>query len=239
MSLFQGKVALITGASQGFGAALALELAAKGVHILALSKNTQKLEHLDDQIQAIGGNATLIPCDLQEMDQFPYLAQKIYERFGKLDIFIGNAAILGPLKPFQQILPAEFDAVMNINFFAHNKLLQLCDPLLRKAKNPRVILVSSRVVQIHPAFWGAYTVSKAALEAMAGVYAAETKETNLRINIVDPGVMRTTLRAEAFPGENPELLILPETKAKHIWPLLEESCSFHGQLLRITESGLE
>jgi len=204
------KIALVTGATRGIGAAVAKRFAAEGAHIIAIGRRQADLERLDDEIQALGGTATLIQLDLQEFPKIEILAQNIAEKFGKLDILIGNAGILGEITPMPHTSPAEWDKVIAVNLTANFHLIRCFDALLRRAENPRAMFVTSGVTSGVHAYWGAYAVSKAALEEMVETYAAENVKTNLRVNLIDPKATRTRMRAQAFPGEDPDTLTPPE-----------------------------
>ncbi len=215
-----GKTALVTGASRGIGRAAALAFAKAGAHVLALARTSGGLEELDDEIRAAGGAASLIPMDLTEGDGIEQLAGALAGRFEKLDILIANAATLGELAPLPDIDPRVWNATLNLNVTANWRLLRALDPLLRKSDNARVVFLTSRVGgELARPFWGAYAVSKAALEMLAMTYAEETKNAGVSVTIIDPGAMRTKMRAQAMPGEDPETLPKPE----EITPLLYEA----------------
>lgn len=204
----EGRIALITGASRGIGAAVAKRYAAEGAHVVLVARTPGGLEEIDDEIQALGGSATLVPFDLVEFDKIDELGGRLYERFGKLDILVGNAAILGDITPLHHMKPQLWDKVMAVNVTANWRLIRSMDPLLRKSDAGRAIFVTSGVTRAAFAYWGPYSITKAALEMMAYTYAAETQKTDIKVNVIDPGVVRTEMRAQAFPGEDP--LSLPE-----------------------------
>lgn len=206
----KGKVALITGASRGIGAAAAKRLAAEGAHVVLAARTVGGLEEVDDAVTAMGGSATLVPIDLRQMEMVDALGAQVYERFGRLDILVGNAAILGSLSPLAHASPSEVEDVFTINTIANYRLLRACDPLLRRAPAGRVIMVTSGAAAAPIAYWGPYASSKAALEHLTLTYAAEVKQTNIRVNLLDPGAVRTRMRAKAFPGEDPNSLPAPE-----------------------------
>jgi NAD(P)-dependent dehydrogenase (short-subunit alcohol dehydrogenase family) len=210
----QGRIALITGASRGLGAAVATAFAKQGAHVILLARGIKGLEETDDKIQAAGGKATLIPFDLSKTDSIAAIGQAIAEKFGKLDILVGNAAILGALSPVAHSDPKIWKQVFDINFFANVHLVRALDPLLRTSDAGRVIFTTSGAARANGPYWGPYAASKAALESMAAAYGAEVAYSPLRVHVVDPGVLRTELRAEAFPGENPDTLPSPETAAE-------------------------
>lgn len=211
---FKGKVALITGASRGIGAAAAKRLAAEGAHVVLAARTVGGLEEVDDAVKALGGTATLVPIDLRQMEMVDALGAQVYERFGRLDILVGNAAILGSLSPLAHASPSEVEDVFTVNTIANYRLLRACDPLLRRAPAGRVIMVTSGAAAAPIAYWGPYASSKAALEHLTLTYAAEVKQTNIRVNLLDPGAVRTRMRAKAFPGEDPNSLPTPEAVAE-------------------------
>jgi len=206
-----GRVALVTGASRGIGAAVAKAFAAEGAHVVLLARTVGALEEVDDAIQAAGGKATLLPLDLAKADQISGIGPVIAERFKRLDIFVGNAAVLGPLSPVALSEPKPWENVFKVNFLANYHLIRTLDPLLRGSDAGRAIFVTTGAVGAHMPFWGAYAASKAALEEMAATYATEVAYSNLKVNIIDPGVVRTEMRAEAFPAEDPLSLPPPES----------------------------
>jgi NAD(P)-dependent dehydrogenase (short-subunit alcohol dehydrogenase family) len=224
-----GRVALITGASRGIGAAVALAYAQAGAHVILIGRKQKTLEQLDNTIRAQGGTATLMPLDLLDFARVDALGPAIAEKFGKLDIFVGNAGMLGPLTPVPHINHFEWDRVIGLNLSANFRLIRTLDPLLRASDAGRVIFVTSGVAMGDHAYWGAYAASKAGLESLARTYAAETEQTNLRVNILDPGRIRTQMRAEAFPGENPETLPPPETLIPVFLSLADPALTRHGQ----------
>lgn len=229
-----GKIALITGASKGIGVAVAKAYAKAGAHVVLVARNKSALEKIDDEIQALGGQATLMPLDLMKLDDLDKMGPALYERFGKLDIFVGNAGMLGTLGPLVQISNREFQHVMDTNLSANFRLIKTLDPLLQKSEAGRVIFVSTSAGVVKGrAYWGTYSVSKAALESMARVYAAENAQTNLRINIVNPGAVRTDMRASAVPGEDPMTLPAPEDVASTFLDLASSTCTQHGQTIQV------
>lgn len=204
------KIALITGATSGIGYSVAKRFAAERAHVIACGRNNARLEKLDDEIKSIGGTATLVNIDLQETAKIELLAQSIFQRFGKLDILVGNAGILGELSPVAHINPKDWDKVIAINLTSNFHLIRCFDALLKLSESPRAMFVSSGVTNAAYAYWGAYAVSKSALEKMVETYAAENAKNSIRINIIDPGAVRTRMRASAFPGEDPETLPHPD-----------------------------
>jgi NAD(P)-dependent dehydrogenase (short-subunit alcohol dehydrogenase family) len=207
----EGRVALVTGASRGLGAAVAEAYAKEGAHVVLLARTVKGLEAVDDRIQSAGGKATLIPFDLGQTDHIASIGPALADKFGRLDIFVGNAAILGALSPVAHSDPKVWQNVFKINVFANYHLIRALDPILRAGDAGRAIFVTSGAARSESPYWGAYAASKAALESMVTSYASEVAYSPLRVNILDPGVLRTEMRAEAYPGENPDTLPLPET----------------------------
>lgn len=229
---FEGRIALVTGASRGIGRALALALGAAGAHVIALSRTSGALEELDDDIRAAGGQpATLVPVDLKDMPALDRLGHSIHERWGRLDLLVGNAGLLGPLSPMSHIDPKVFDDVMAVNVTANWRLLRSLDPLLRASEAGRAVFLSSSASQKSRPFWGLYATSKAALEMIVRTYAAEVAHTAVKANLVNPGAMRTKMRAQAMPGEDPETLPPPEEVVPPILDLLlAPDCTVSGVL---------
>ncbi len=206
-----GKTALVTGASRGIGRAVALGLAKAGAHVLAVARTTGGLEELDDEIRAAGGVCSLINFDLVEGDGIERLPEALGGRFEKIDILFANAAALGELGPLVDVDPKIWNHVFALNLTANWRLLRALDPLLRKSDDARVLFMTSRVGGEHArAHWGPYGVSKAALEHLAETYAMENEQTSISVGVIDPGAMRTGMRASAMPGEDPETLPAPD-----------------------------
>jgi NAD(P)-dependent dehydrogenase (short-subunit alcohol dehydrogenase family) len=209
-----GKLALVTGASRGIGAATAEELAKAGAHVILVARAAKALEEVEERIHAAGGSATIAPLDLTDGESIGKLAGAIAERWDKLDVLVLNAAMLGSLTPVQDIDPKEYSRLLSLNLLAPQALIAAFDPLLRKADRADVVGLTSSVGAEPRAFWGAYGSSKAALETLLGAYADETGFTNrIKVHIVDPGATRTRMRALAFPGEEPESVKPPEVVA--------------------------
>ena len=213
------RIALITGASRGIGHATALALAREGAHVVAVARTVGGLEELDDAIKAIGGTATLVPLDLKDYEGIDRLGASLHERFGRLDVLVANAGILGSLSPMSHVEPKVFDDVMAVNVTANYRLIRSLDPLLQKSAAGRAVFLTSGAAWTPIAYWGPYSVSKAAVELMARIYAAETATTPLRVNIFNPGPIRTRMRAAAMPGEDPMTLDTPENVAEKILDL--------------------
>ena len=213
----EGKLALVTGASRGIGAATAEELAAAGAHVILVARTASALEQVEDRIHEAGGSATIAPLDLTQGDSIGKLASAIVERWEKLDVLVLNAAMLGSLTRVQDIDPKEYSRVISLNLLANQALIAAFDPLLKRAERADVVALTSSVGSQPRAFWGAYGSSKAALEALLGTYADETSYLGrLRVHVVDPGATRTRMRQLAFPGEDPESLKPPEAVARAI-----------------------
>lgn len=230
-----GRLALVTGASRGLGRAVALAYAEAGAHVIATARTTGALEELDDEIKGKGGTATLLTLDLRKGDSIDALGPTIYQRWGKLDVLVLNAAILGPLSPLPHITADSWQMVMDINLNANWRLLRTLDPVLKRSDAGRVIAVSSGAAEGTYAYWGPYAVSKAGLEALAKTYAAECENTQVRVAIVNPGAMRTAMRAKAFPGEDQMTLPAPEEVAPLFVELAEAESFVHGELIRFRE----
>lgn len=202
----EARIALVTGASRGIGRSVALALAAAGAHVVAVARTQGGLEELDDEIRQLGGEATLVPLDLKDGAGIDRLGAAIYERWGKLDVFFANAAMLGVITPIAHLEPKVADNVMAVNVTANLRLVRSLDPLIRASDAGRVLFMSSGAAATCPPYWGIYSISKSALEALARTYAAETRQSAVRVNIFNPGATRTRMRAEAMPGERPETL---------------------------------
>lgn len=229
-----GRIALVTGASRGIGAAVARRFAAEGAHVILAARTTGGLEELDDEIRKLGGSATLVPIDLRDFDVIDRLGGEIYQRWGRLDVLVGNAAILGGLSPVAHIDPKNWDAAFALNVTANYRLLRSVDPLLRQSDAGRAIFVTSSAAARAPAFWALYAATKAALEALVRSYAAEVASFGIKGNLVDPGAQRTRMRAEAFPGENPEELPDPDSMTGVFVDLAETACERSGEIVRAT-----
>ncbi|RVD55780.1 SDR family NAD(P)-dependent oxidoreductase [Mesorhizobium sp. M2D.F.Ca.ET.185.01.1.1] len=215
-----GRVAVVTGASRGIGYFIARELAAAGAHVIAVARTVGGLEELDDQIKADGrGQATLAPLDLTDMAGIDRLGGAIHERWGKLDILVANASVLGVISPIGHVEAKTFEKVMTVNVTSTWRMIRSVDPLLRLSDAGRAIILSSNAAHSARAFWAPYAASKAAVETMMRSWAHETETLPLRVNAADPGATRTAMRAQAMPGEDPETLPHPSEVAKRIVPL--------------------
>ena len=225
----QNKIILITGASRGIGRAVALAAAKAGADLIITGRTVGALEELDDDIKAAGGRATIVELDMQDYEAIPRLATAINGRWGRLDGFVANAATLSSLAPLSHLDNSVWNDTIAVNLTAQWHLIKAMEPLLLAASAGRAVLVSSGVATGIKPFWGPYAISKAGLEAMGRVWAGETEQTNLRINILNPGGTATEMRASAFPGEDPSTLPQPEDVAPAFLALLDPACNDHGQ----------
>lgn len=231
----EGKIVLITGASRGIGYAAAKEAASRGAHVVAIARTVGGLEELDDEIQALGGTTTLVPLDLREGEAIDRLGAAIFERWGQLDGLIANAGLLGTLSPLAHIEPGEFEKVLAVNVTANYRLIRSLDLLLRKSPAGRVVFVSSSSAKSNRPYWGLYSASKAALDALAKTYAGEMAVTNVRVNVFYPGAVRTAMRAKAMPGEDPNTLPAPAEVAPKLVDLISPALTATGQLFNFAK----
>ena len=231
-----GRVALVTGASRGIGYHVARQMAAAGAHVIAVARTAGGLEELDDEITQAGGSATLVPLDLTDMDGIDRLGGAIHDRWGKLDILVANAGVLGSISPIGHVEAKVFDKVMTVNVRATWRLIRSVDPLLRASDAGRAIILSSGAAHSCRAFWGPYAASKAAVEALARSWAHESQNMALRVNSVNPGATRTAMRAQAMPGEDPSTLPSPADVAARIVPLADPALSVTGQLFDVPQN---
>lgn len=227
-----GRIAVVTGASRGIGRAVALRFAQEGAHVVALARTVGALEELDDDIAKAGGSATLVPVDLAELDKLEALGPSLYERFGRVDVFVANAGALGQLGPLSHQPPKDWEATFAINVHANWRLIRSLEPALRLSDAGRAIFVTSGAARRHTAYWGAYAASKAALESLALTWASELAHTKIRVNLVSPGPTRTRMRAAAFPGEDPQTVKAPESVADLFVDLAAPDCARHGETLQ-------
>lgn len=228
-----GKIALVTGASRGIGAAVAKGLAAEGAHVILAARTVGGLEEVDDAIQKSGGKATLIPIDVSNLEQTEKLGPAIYEKFGALDIFVGNAGVLGTLTPAHQVSFKDWDKVMLVNMTANVRLVRTLDPLLRASPAGRVVFTSSGLGEQPLAYWAPYCASKAALNMFTKVYAAETENTNMRVNAVAPGIVDTAMLREAFPGGFQGETKKSEDVVDGYLRLCALDCTVHGEIVNL------
>ena len=226
----QGRIAVVTGASRGIGRAAALALIKAGAHVVLLARTQGALEELDDEIRAVGGSATLVPVDLRDYDALDRLGAALHQRWGRLDIVLGNAGLLGDVTPLGHVEPRVWDDVMAVNVTANWRLIRSLDPLLRASDAGRAIFVSSGAAHKCTAYWGPYSVSKAALEALVRTYAAETATTPVKAMLVNPGPLRTAMRHAAVPGEDPMTLRTPEDLAPHFVRLASPDWTETGKI---------
>jgi len=224
------RIALVTGASRGIGYALALALARAGAHVVAVARTVGGLEELDDAIKAAGGSATLTPLDMRDYPGLYRLAAALNERYGRLDILVGNAATAGVPSPLGHIEPKAWDDTMAVNVTANWHLIRAIDPLLKRSGAGRAVFVTSGIVALARAYWAPYSVSKAALDVLVRTYAAEVSSTPVRVNLFNPGPTRTRMRAMAMPGENPMTLPAPDDVAAKIVDLCLPSVTETGKL---------
>jgi NAD(P)-dependent dehydrogenase (short-subunit alcohol dehydrogenase family) len=227
----ENRIVLVTGASRGIGRAAAKALAAEGAHVIATARTVGGLEELDDEIKSVGGSATLVPLDIKDFEALDRLGASIFERWKKLDGFLGNAGVLGVLTPISHLQPKAFQELLDVNVTANWRLIRSLDPLLKFSDAGRVVLVSSGLARHPRAFWGGYAMSKAALESIALTYAIECETTNVRVNLLNPGATRTAMRAKAMPGEDPDTLPKPDDIAPLIVKMLSPSFNDNGTLV--------
>ena len=227
------RIALVTGASRGLGKAAALALARDGLHIIATARTIGALEELDDAIKAEGGSATLVQMDLRDRPAMANLAQAIQDRWGRLDVMIANAGVLGALMPVSHLDETLWDEVIDTNLSAVWRMIRMFDGLLRQSPNGRAVLVTSSAAKggNYP-YWSAYSASKAGLDALGQSWAAEVEATNLKVNLLDPGGVATSMYATAYPGIDPKSMPQPEDIAPAFVALSSVDCPYHGQIIR-------
>jgi NAD(P)-dependent dehydrogenase (short-subunit alcohol dehydrogenase family) len=229
----QGRIALVTGASRGIGRAIAKRYAQEGADLILTARTVGALEELDDEIRAINGKTSLlVPLDLKTFDAIDQLGAGLYERFGKLDVLVGNAGVLGQMSPLTHTEPKHWQEAIDVNVTANWRLIRSLDPLLRLSDAGRAIFVTSGAARGPRAYWGAYAVSKAALEMLVGIYAQENQQTKIRANMVDPGRTRTRMRATAYPGEDPNTLPPPDAITDVFVRLARADFTGNGEVLK-------
>ncbi len=231
----EGRVALVTGASRGIGRAVARRFAEEGATVVAVSRTQGALEELDDEVRGFGGQMVLVPEDLRDSEKIDHIAAALYQRFGKLDILVGNAAVLGTLSPMSHTKPEDFADVMNTNLSVNWQLIRYMEPLLRQSDAGRAIFVTSSVAREPRAYWSAYAVSKAALDCMVRTWAEELRNTPIRANLYDPGRTATRMRAIAYPGENQDALPTADSHADAFVDLAVPGCDRQGEIVIATK----
>lgn len=224
------RIAVVTGASRGIGYTLAKELANAGAHVVAVARTQGALEELDDEIRAGGGTATLVPLDITDGEGIDRLGGALYERFGRVDILLGNAGILGSITPLSHCPPKEWDKVMAINVTANWRLIRSLEPLLKLSDAGRAVFLTSTVARKHRAYWGTYAVSKAALECMVATWAKELEITKVKVNLLNPGPIRTKMRAQAMPGEDADSLDRPTVLVPPLFEMVSPSLEISGRV---------
>ena len=237
MSLpLSGRVSLVTGATRGIGYAAALALAKAGSHIIATGRTQGGLEDLDDAIKSVGGECTLVPMDLKQFDGIDQLGQVIHDRWGRLDGVFANAGVLGDITLAPHVEPKVFDDVLAVNLTANYRLIRSVDTLLRASPAGRAVFVTSGVASSRRAYWSAYAAAKAGLEAFVQCYAKEVGITNIKVNLLNPGAVRTAMRAKAVPGEDPAELPQPADVAPLIVDMLSPNYDGHDEIIAFRES---
>ena len=231
----KGRLALVTGASRGIGRAVALGLAKAGAHVIITARSLAALEALDDEIQAAGGSATLLQLDLKKGDRVDQLGPTLFQRWKHIDILVANAGILGPLSPLGHVTEDGFVTTIDINLTANWRLIRTLEPLLKQSDAGRAIFLTSGAASGKYAYWGPYAASKAGLEALVKTWAAELESTTVRANVVNPGAVRTGMRAKAFPGEDPMSLPAPEELVSMFLELAAPTCTRNGEIVNYRE----
>jgi NAD(P)-dependent dehydrogenase (short-subunit alcohol dehydrogenase family) len=229
--LLDGRVALVTGASRGLGAAVAKRFAAEGAHVIALARTVGALEELDDEIRAAGGSATLVPLDLKDADGLDRLGAAVYERWGRLDVVVGNAGVLGSITPVHHLDPKVWADLVAINVTANLRLIRATEPLLRASPSGRAIFLTSGAARAMKPYWAGYAATKAALETLVLTWAAECANGTTRVNLLSPGPVRTAMRAQAMPGEDPDTLPPPEALTDLFVALASPGETRHGEIV--------
>ena len=228
----EGRVALVTGASRGIGAAVAKRYAAEGAHVILVARTVSGLEETDDAIKTLGGESTIVPLNLLEYDKIDQLGGVIFKRFGKLDILVGNAGMLGVLAPVGHVNPGVWDKTIGLNLTANFRLIRSFDPLLRQSDAGRAVFVTSEMAQSDNPYWGAYAASKAGLEKLVHSYASELAKTNVRVNMIDPGIVDTSMMSEAVPGGDSSEWTKPEQITDVFVQLASDSFKENGKIFK-------
>ncbi len=229
-----GRIALVTGASRGIGAATAIELARRGAHVVITARTQGGLEAVDDAVRGFGGQATLLPLDLRDGAALDSLGPSLFDRFRRLDILVSNAGVLGTLTPTPHITPRDWEEAVAVNLSAAWRLIRSCGPLLQVAEAGRAVFLTSRIARQPTAYWGTYGATKAGLEQLALAWADEVTSTKLRVNLFDPGPVATAMRRAAFPGEDQTPLPRPESVAREIADLCGAEETRHGERVRFS-----
>ena len=225
------RIALVTGASRGIGRAAAIALAGAGCHVILSARTTGALEEVDDEITAAGGSASILKLDLSRGEAIDALGPTLYERWQKLDVLVAAGGVLGRLSPVAHLIDDIWDEVIRVNLTANWRLIRTLDPLLRRSEAGRALFLTSRAAHRIRAYWGAYSASKAGLEALVKTYAAENATTPVKVNLLDPGATRTRMRAQAYPGENEATVKPPEALAPLILELTAPECQRSGEVV--------
>ncbi|MEJ2228927.1 MAG: SDR family NAD(P)-dependent oxidoreductase [Alphaproteobacteria bacterium] len=227
----QKRIALVTGASRGIGRAAAIALAKAGHHVILSARTVGALEELDDEIKEAGGSASILPLDLAASDKIDVLGPTLFERFQRLDVLVACGGVLGRLTPLTHLPDEEWNNVLALNLTANWRLIRTLDPLLQRSDAGRAVFVTSRAATKIRAYWGAYAVSKAGLDALVKTYAAEVETTSVRVNLLEPGATRTKMRAQAYPGEDASTVKPPENVAPYVLELASPDCSRNGEIV--------
>ena len=235
MAALEGRIAVVTGASRGIGYQAALGFAREGAHVIAVARTVGGLEELDDQIKEFGGTATLVPFDLKDYETIDRLGGIIHERWGKLDILLANAGVLGVVTPLSHLDIKVWDEVMAVNVTANWRLIRSLEPVLKKSDAARALFMTSGTVHKCRPFVGPYTASKAALEAMVKTWAHENEQSTICANLVDPEIVRTAMRARYAPGEDPETVPLPSTLVPDLVKLASAETTENGKIYLCAE----
>ena len=231
MARLDGRIALVTGASRGIGAAVARRLAAEGAHVILTARTQGGLEEVDDEIRRAGGKATLAPMDLRDFDKIDQMGVALQQRFKRLDALVACAGVLGVLSPAGHVDPKLWQEVMEVNLTSNYRLIRALDSLLRLSESGRAVFTTCAQAYGFTPYWGAYAASKAALETLVKIYAAEVAQTKLKVNLADPGAVRTLLRATAFPHEDRAKLKKPDEVTEIFVKLAAADCAHHGEIV--------